>query len=156
MLLSLREDNSICQSVNRYSRSIYTIPACPKSFPHVFHAFAPPRCSTIICRDCIPVARVHFLQCVPQHIATPLLLYGPVPRASDPQLHSVGGCQEGASTSARARGRARPPVYVLTPVLPSVYVHFGIRRMDASPRRVRSRNSRRSVRQRETSVLPLQ
>lgn len=45
------------------------------------------------------MARVHFLQRVPQHIATPLLLHGPVPRASAlPQLHP--GVAEGVCARA--------------------------------------------------------
>lgn len=100
------------------------------------------RCGAIIRRDRAPVARVHFLQRVPQHIATPLLLHGPVPRVSNPRrnLHLPrGGCDR---ARALLRSCTRPDV------LPSVYIHLGIRRMDASPRRVRSANSRWSVRQR--------
>lgn len=114
-------------------------PTCPHPHPHVFHTSALSRCGAIIRRDRAPVARVHFLQRVPQHIAAPLLLYVPVPRASALPATAPSGSPKDV--------RARTFVYSPLVPPPSVYVHLGIRRMDASPR---SGNSRRSVRQRET------
>lgn len=67
-----------------------------------------------------------FLQRVPQHIATPLLLYGSV-HSTRRKLY-LRGIVEGM--------RAR--FHVLTPLTrppASVYVYLGIRRMDASPGR---------------------
>lgn len=102
-----------------------TDPPFPREFSHL-RAVAL-RCfytSGIVSRN--DRARVHFPQRIPQHIATPLLLYGSVHSLRRKLYTTPEGSRRGG-TGARARALScTHPWY-------SVYVHFGIRRMDASP-----------------------
>lgn len=87
-----------------------TLDSCVHTLSHEY--FTPSRCrvAVLLYTEIVPQWRVCISCSVPQHIAAPLLLYRPVPRASDPPQLPRG--------SSRGCDRARAFMYSPPDVLP--------------------------------------